>query len=322
MGRRGGLITVLLSQTIQNDCQLHTLEYGTSSIKQFLPTVLDYQNGQYSLSGISKCLETKSTISLPSVAPIGAPWQQIYLFARKQKKIYVEFFELAPINLSISFSSTPWMVRNETRAETKTFIRVEDNTKYLQSGPPFLILLHPALGPLWEITRQKFFGGSIMEGSELQIEVAEFMWREVQLDGSLLVIAENIMGSTQAIENGEPLMQYGHRCARCKLQNVKVQNKGIDWTSADNVYWMHNVHLFESLKVILQGNAEFEATDVVLQGNHVLEVPNGHRMHVSSGDLGFVVKLEPIKEEMMDSGSWFWKYKLNGTHIQLELVEL
>lgn len=32
-----------------------------------------------------------------------------------------------------------------------------------------------------------------------------------QLDGSLLVIAENIMGSTQAIENGEPLMQYGHR---------------------------------------------------------------------------------------------------------------
>ncbi|KAH7656760.1 UTP--glucose-1-phosphate uridylyltransferase protein [Dioscorea alata] len=203
-----------------------------------------------------------------------------------------------------------------------TLPKVEDNIKYLQSGPPFLILLHPALGPLWEVTRQKFFGGSIMEGSELQIEVAEFMWREVQLDGSLLVIAENIMGSTQAIENGEPLMQYGHRCARCKLQNVKVQNKGIDWTSANNVYWMHNVQRFESLKVILQGNAEFEATDVVLQGNQVFEVPNGHRMHVTSGDSGFVVKLEPIEEEMMDSGSWFWKYKLNGTHIQLELVEL
>ncbi|KAH7688698.1 Vacuolar protein sorting-associated protein 13 [Dioscorea alata] len=99
----------LLSQTIQNDFQLHTLEY---------------QNGQYSLSRISKCLETRSTISLPSVAPIGAPWQHIYLFATKQKKIYVEFFELAPIKLSISFSSTPWMVRNETRAETETFIRI------------------------------------------------------------------------------------------------------------------------------------------------------------------------------------------------------
>ncbi|KAH7688710.1 Vacuolar protein sorting-associated protein 13 [Dioscorea alata] len=99
----------LLSQTIQNDFQLHTLEY---------------QNGQYSLSRISKCLETRSTISLPSVAPIRAPWQHIYLFARKQKKIYVEFFELAPIKLSISFSSTPWMMRNETRAETETFIRI------------------------------------------------------------------------------------------------------------------------------------------------------------------------------------------------------
>ncbi|KAH7688715.1 Vacuolar protein sorting-associated protein 13 [Dioscorea alata] len=58
------------------------------------------------------------------IAPIGAPWQHIYLFARKQKKIYVEFFELAPIKLSISFSSTPWMVRNETRPETETFIHI------------------------------------------------------------------------------------------------------------------------------------------------------------------------------------------------------
>ncbi|XP_050387165.1 UTP--glucose-1-phosphate uridylyltransferase 3, chloroplastic isoform X2 [Argentina anserina] len=33
--------------------------------------------------------------------------------------------------------------------------KVESNEKYLNSGPPFLILLHPALGPLWEVTRQK-----------------------------------------------------------------------------------------------------------------------------------------------------------------------
>ncbi|KAJ0987634.1 hypothetical protein J5N97_005990 [Dioscorea zingiberensis] len=141
--------------------------------------------------------------------------------------------------------------------------KVEDNIKYFHSGPPFLILLHPALGPLWEVSRQKFFGGSIANGSELLIEVAEFMWREVQLDGSLIVIAENIMGSTHVIDNGEALMQYGRRCARCKLQNVKVQNKGIDWASPKNVYWMHDVQRFESLKVILRGNAEFEATDAL-----------------------------------------------------------
>lgn len=34
-------------------------------------------------------------------------------------------------------------------------MQVEGNDKYVDSGPPFLIFLHPALGPLWEVTRQK-----------------------------------------------------------------------------------------------------------------------------------------------------------------------
>ncbi|KAJ0968632.1 hypothetical protein J5N97_025549 [Dioscorea zingiberensis] len=114
----------LQSRTIQNDFQLQTLEYSMSSIREFLPTVHDYEQGKYSLLGISKFLETKSNLSLPSVAPVGAPWQHIYLLARRQKKIYIELFELAPIKLSISFSSSPWMVRNETRAETEPFSRV------------------------------------------------------------------------------------------------------------------------------------------------------------------------------------------------------
>ncbi|THG06671.1 hypothetical protein TEA_005294 [Camellia sinensis var. sinensis] len=54
----------------------------------------------------------KSGHLLPSVVPIGAPWQQIYLLARRQKKIYVEMFDLAPIKLTLSFSSTPWTLRN------------------------------------------------------------------------------------------------------------------------------------------------------------------------------------------------------------------
>ncbi|KAK0593755.1 hypothetical protein LWI29_009968 [Acer saccharum] len=49
---------------------------------------------------------------LPSIVPIGAPWQQIYLLARRQKKIYVELFDLSPIKFSLSFSSAPWMLRN------------------------------------------------------------------------------------------------------------------------------------------------------------------------------------------------------------------
>lgn len=49
------------------------------------------------------------------------------------------------------------------------------------------------------------------------------------------------------------------------MQNVKVLNKGIDWNSGNNTYWKHDVQRFEAFKVILNGNAEFEATDVILK---------------------------------------------------------
>nr|KAJ0222212.1 hypothetical protein LSAT_V11C200096410 [Lactuca sativa] len=198
---------------------------------------------------------------------------------------------------------------------------IEGNDKYANSGPPYLILLHPALGPLWEVTRQKFHGGSISNGSELQIEASEFLWRNIELDGSLIVVAENVMGS-HIDKNHESILEYGHRCARCKLENVKIWNKGIDWSSDKNLYWKHDVERFESLKVILHGNAEFEAVDVNIEGNHLFQVPDGYKMRVTSGTSGLSIDLNPIKKEFMDSGSWFWKYMLNDGHIQLELVEL
>lgn len=39
------------------------------------------------------------------------------------------------------------------------------------------------------------------------------------------------------------------------------------------------------------------------------------------GNAGIAVKLDPIEQNMMDNGSWYWNYKIKGTHIQLELVE-
>lgn len=52
------------------------------------------------------------------------------------------------------------------------------------------------------------------------------------------------------------------------MQNVRVLNKGIDWESGGNIYWMHEVHRDECLKIMLHGNAEFEATDVILEVNY------------------------------------------------------
>ncbi|CAN1172931.1 UTP--glucose-1-phosphate uridylyltransferase 3, chloroplastic, partial [Linum perenne] len=198
---------------------------------------------------------------------------------------------------------------------------IEGNDKYVNSVPPFLILLHPALGPLWEVTRQKFTKGSISTGSELQLEVAEFLWKNVQLDGSLIIVAENIMGSTRMDAHGEPILHYGHRCGRCRLENVSILNEGIDWSSSDNVYWKHNVRRIEEFKVVLHGNSEFEACNVILQGNHVFEVPDGHKMKVTSGVSGLEVELNPIEPNKINSGSWYWNYKVQGTHILLDLVD-
>ncbi|KAH7841035.1 hypothetical protein Vadar_024775 [Vaccinium darrowii] len=64
-------------------------------------------------------------------------------------------------------------------------------------------------------------------------------------------------------ESGELKLQYGHRCGRCKLQIVEVLNEGIDWTSGQNASWQHDVQPFELLKVVLHGNAVFEAADDV-----------------------------------------------------------
>ncbi|CAN7095147.1 unnamed protein product [Brassica rapa subsp. narinosa] len=202
---------------------------------------------------------------------------------------------------------------------------VEPNDQYVDSPPPYLILLHPALGPLWEVSRQKFKGGSISSCSELQLEIAEFSWNNVEVDGSLIINAENAMGSTTINKNGEPILQYGLRCGKCKLHNVKVMNRGIDWNSKSNVYWRNDVNRLESCKIILHGNAEFEASNVTIEGNHVFEVPDGHRLKITRGrspDSGLSINLEAIEEEVMETGSWYWNYKLNGSHIQLEQVHV
>lgn len=62
---------------------------------------------------ISDKLLVQDSELLPSVVPVGAPWQQIHLLARKQKKVYIELFQLTPVKLTFSFTSTPWLNRNE-----------------------------------------------------------------------------------------------------------------------------------------------------------------------------------------------------------------
>ena len=61
---------------------------------------------------------------------------------------------------------------------------------YMRKGPSSIVLYHPALGPLWHVIRQKLVGGSIAQGSEVVLEVAELLWRDVHVSGSLVIHAD------------------------------------------------------------------------------------------------------------------------------------
>lgn len=50
--------------------------------------------------------DQKRKFLLPNIVPIGAPWQQIHLSARKQKKVYVELFDMGPIKLTLRLADS------------------------------------------------------------------------------------------------------------------------------------------------------------------------------------------------------------------------
>lgn len=57
--------------------------------------------------------DNKRSCLLPKMVPTGAPWQQIHLLARKQKKIYVESFDMAPIKFTLRLVAI-WFLRRYT----------------------------------------------------------------------------------------------------------------------------------------------------------------------------------------------------------------
>jgi hypothetical protein len=194
--------------------------------------------------------------------------------------------------------------------------------EYLDKGPGFLFFFHPALGPLWQIVAQKIRGGRVASRSEVQLEIAEVDIDALDVDGSFLVIADSPLGRYDDEENNGLLRYSGDRCARMRLKNVTIRNEGIDWSHPGNVYWRHRVNRKECCKVLLHGNAEFDAADVELSGDVTFEVADGHRMVVRPGSM------ELIELDGQSTPSWTWRYGVdseasgpqNGT-IRLYMME-
>ena len=69
-----------------------------------------------------------------------------------------------------------------------------DPTMFFHSGPSLIFIYHPALGPLYSIIAQKLRGGRLHSGSELQLNIAEVDLENLEVEGSLRIHADSIMG--------------------------------------------------------------------------------------------------------------------------------
>ncbi len=133
---------------------------------------------------------------------------------------------------------------------------------YLKNGPEFLFLYHPELGPLYSTIREKLLGGKIGPGSEWILEIAGVSIKQLELQGSLQIIAE-----------------HNRKEASCILENVRVENQGVDWSSSAP-FWKMDLKRKESLKIILKGKSQFIAKNKRLKGNQTFVVEDGQVLEI------------------------------------------
>ena len=149
---------------------------------------------------------------------------------------------------------------------------------YVANGcaPAFIWLFHPSLGPLWQVVAQKVQGGALAPRAEVDADVAELCWRNVSVGGTLRLLADNAVGHRDPSGH----TQFSGDCARVRLENVSVSNRGIDYDAPKNCFWKRAVTRREACTVQLRGRSEFAAQDVTLRGNVHFEVPHGQSMMV------------------------------------------
>jgi UTP---glucose-1-phosphate uridylyltransferase len=166
------------------------------------------------------------------------------------------------------------------------------------SSPTFLFSYHPSLGPLYEVIGQKIRKGKLSMKSECRLFLSECDLENVEIEGSLCIEAENIMGHLDA----RNILLYSERTGKCTLQNVKVRNRGIDF-EGPNVFWKNEICRRECCHILLEGNGEFYAEDVVLEGDMKIHVPNGYKVTATQKG-GHVV----LEKEKIESPTWHWRY--------------
>lgn len=141
----------------------------------------------------------------------------------------------------------------------------------LASSPAFTFLYHPGLGPQFKTIAEKIRGGTLAQGSELLLEIAEGSFVDLNLSGSLQVYAGNPLGE-----------------AKCILDQVTVENRGVDWDHS-KPFWKGKPKRLETVHIELEGHSEFIARNVAFQGSHHFKVKDGERLVVHQESKGLKV---------------------------------
>jgi UTP---glucose-1-phosphate uridylyltransferase len=180
---------------------------------------------------------------------------------------------------------------------------------YLEYGPNFIFLYHPALGPLYSIISQKIRGGVFYENSEMQLNIPEVDFENIHIDGSLLIDSNQPLG----VLDDQGLLEYANG-TNCVLKNVSIRNQGIN-RSVNRCFWKNQLIRDECFKLFLEEGAEFIAENVSFEGHHEFIVPAYHRMQISQQSDGSL----DIDLKLIMTPSWYWKYYFNdGDKIILE----
>jgi len=130
----------------------------------------------------------------------------------------------------------------------------------LAMHPAFVLLFHPCLGPLFRTIGKKIHKGSLQDGSELRLEIADVRIENLSLKGSLQVKGEN--------------------SASCELVNCQVENRGVDWEQS-KPFWKGDYKREESLQIELGIGSRFIAEGVYFKGDQHFVVPDGETIRVS-----------------------------------------
>lgn len=121
-------------------------------------------------------------------------------------------------------------------------------------NPGTYIYITPFLGPSFFDIAKKICFGKIEKGSYFYIDADVFI-KNLFLCGSLKIIKKDFL-----------------RRGECILENVQIINKGID-KKRKNIFWKDCVYFRESLFIVLEKNASFEAKNVVFKRNFIIKVP-------------------------------------------------